>query len=154
MDKQLALQKIQAYCAKCERCHWEVWQKLRDWGVRHYEANDIIASLVEENFLNEQRFASSFVADKFRLQRWGRIKIVQHLKAKNVSERILAEALERIEDDEYVNTINKLAKIKLNLLQREGDKQKKYLKLRNFLLQRGFEPALVAEVCGKWINKL
>lgn len=148
MDKKLALQKAQAYCAKCERCHWEVWQKLRDWGVRPYDANDIIASLIAENFLNEQRFASSFVSDKFRLQGWGRIKIVQHLKAKHISEAILKEALERIEEDAYGVMINKLAKNKLKLLRRETDKQKRYLKLRNFLLQRGFEPNLVAEVCS------
>ncbi|MBP6234345.1 MAG: RecX family transcriptional regulator, partial [Chitinophagaceae bacterium] len=93
LTKEQALQKLKHYCAYQERCHSEVKEKLYQLGVWKKEHDEIIASLIEENYLNEERFAVAYAGGHFRIKQWGRIKIKYELKQKQVSEYSIKKAL-------------------------------------------------------------
>lgn len=146
MDAKKALLALQRYCSKAEKCHADIRQKLRDWQIWRADADDIIVALIQDNFLNEQRYANASVHDKFYLQQWGRIKITQHLKQKEISPICIAEALMRIDPESYRATASELALKKAKLLPDELHPAAKRQKIANFLMQRGFEPDLVWQI--------
>ena len=98
---QQALPKIKQFCAYQERCHSEIKEKLYGYGLSLNDAEEIISKLVEENFLNEERFAIHFAGGKFRIKQWGRIKIKYELKKKNVSDYCIKKALAAINMSDY-----------------------------------------------------
>ncbi len=100
---------------------------------------EIIQRLKKENFINEQRFAQAFVHDKFLFNKWGKIKIRNALAAKNIPDSIITEALQTIDEQEYLKTLEKLAKQKLKSLQKETDKQKLKSKILRYLSSKGYE---------------
>ena len=93
LTKEQALQKLKHYCGYQERCHSEVISKLYDLGVYKNEHDEILSTLIQENYLNEERFAIQFVGGKFRLKHWGKIKIKYELKSKQISEYCIKKAL-------------------------------------------------------------
>ncbi len=138
-----ALQKLKQYCAYQERSHSEVQAKLYSLGVWKKEHDAIISTLIEENYLNEERFAIAYAGGKFRMKQWGRIKIRYGLKQKQVSEYCIKKALKQIGEEDYANTLQQLAAEKYTSL-----KGKQYLvrrkKTTDFLIQKGYEHELVA----------
>jgi regulatory protein len=142
LTKEQALQKLKHYCGYQERCHYEVKQKLYDLGVWKKDHDEIIAALIEENYLNEERFAVLFAGGKFRMKQWGRKKILYALKEKQVSEYCIKKALKQIDEEEYQAVLDKLAAEKYAVLKSEQYLVRKK-KTIDYLLQRGFEPALV-----------
>lgn len=148
LTKEQALQKLKHYCAYQERCHSEVKEKLYSLGVWKKEHDEIIAALIEENYLNEERFAIAFAGGKWRIKQWGRVKIKYELKKKQVSDYSIKKALKQIEEEEYVKTLNRLAKQKYTALKNE-----QYLvrekKTMDYLLAKGFETELVREALKK-----
>jgi regulatory protein len=144
LTPEQALQKLKHYCAYQERCHSEVKEKLYNLGVRRSDHDKIIATLIEEDYLNEERFAIAFAGGKFRMKQWGRVKIKYELKQKQVSEYSIKKALNQIKEEEYSAVLKKLADEKYSLL-----KDEQYLirkkKTMNYLMQRGFEPGLVKD---------
>ena len=141
-----ALQKIKQYCAYQERCHAEVKDKLYSFGLHRSEVDEIIVSLITENYLNEERFAIHFAGGKFRMKQWGKIKIRQALKQKQVSDYCIKKALKEIEDKDYKATFYKVADLKLKSLKSEKNIFIKKRKLQDHLLQKGFELSIVREV--------
>ena len=145
LTKEQALQKLKHYCAYQERCHSEVKEKLFALGVRMKDHDEITAKLIEENYLNEERFAIAFAGGRFRIKQWGRVKIKYELKQKQVSDYSIKKALKQIDEDEYLELLKKLAKQKYDSL-----KSDQYLvrrkKTMDYLMQRGFEGDLVREV--------
>ena len=141
-----ALQKIKQYCAYQERCHAEVKDKLYSFGLYRSEVDEIIASLITENYLNEERFAIHFAGGKFRMKQWGKIKIRQALKQKQVSDYCIKKALKEIEDKDYKAAFYKVADLKLKSLKSEKNIFIKKRKLQDHLLQKGFELSMVREV--------
>jgi len=141
--------KIEAYCAYQERCHFEVSTKLRSWGFFGDQENQLIADLITNRFLDEERFAESFVSGKFRIKKWGRIKIRQHLKQKHVSEYSIKKGMSSIGDKEYMNTLNHLAERKSVELEREKDPWKRKVKLMRYLISKGYEQDLIYDVVGR-----
>lgn len=143
LTKEQALQKLRQYCSYQERSHYEVQQKLWDLGVRRAEHDEILSTLIEENYLNEERFAVQFAGGKFRMKDWGRKKIYYALKEKKVSEYSIKKAMKGIDEDDYRKTLNTLAEKKYASLRGE-----QYLvrrkKTMDYLLQKGFEPELVS----------
>lgn len=143
LTKEQALQKLRQYCSYQERSHYEVQQKLWDLGVRRAEHDEILSTLIEENYLNEERFAVQFAGGKFRIKDWGRKKIYYALKEKKVSEYSIKKAMKGIDEDDYRKTLNTLAEKKYASLRGE-----QYLvrrkKTMDYLLQKGFEPELVS----------
>lgn len=151
--KEQALPKIKHYCAYQERCHAEVREKLYSFSLYKKEVEEIIAQLIEENYLNEERFAKQFAGGKFRMKQWGKIKIKYALKQKQVSEYSIKKALNEITANDYKNTLNKLAAQKLKTLKSEKNIFIRQRKLYDYLLQKGFEAAMIKEVAGKQTEK-
>src|ERR671939_7499 len=112
LTKEQAMQKLRQYCAYQERSHSEVTQKLWELGVRKAEQDEIIATLVEENYLNEERFAVQYAGGKFRLKDWGKKKIYYALKEKQVSDYCIRKALQSIPEEAYLKTLQHLAEKK------------------------------------------
>lgn len=140
-----ALQKLKHYCAYQERSHFEVKEKLYSLGVWKKDHDPIIATLIEENYLNEERFAIAFAGGKYRMKHWGRVKIRYELKQKQVSEYSIKKALKQIEEEDYLKTLNKLATGRYDSL-----KDEQYLirkkKTMDHLMQKGYEPELIRQV--------
>ena len=135
--------KIEAYCAYQERCHYEVSSKLRSFGLDDEQSGRIIAHLIENNYLNEERFAVSYASGKLRIKHWGRMKIKQGLIAKFVPKTIIQIALYSFEDVEYESVFKQLAERKWKDLEREKDPWQKKAKLMRFLQSRGFEQEMI-----------
>ncbi|WP_235921100.1 regulatory protein RecX [Foetidibacter luteolus] len=145
ISKDKALQKIKHFCAWQERSHKEVKEKLYSFGLRKTETEDLLALLIEENYLNEERFAREFAGGKFRLKHWGRIKIQYELKQKQVSNYNINNALKTIDETDYTATLKKLAAVKYASLQGENHFMRRS-KTAAYLQQKGFEKNLVDEV--------
>ena len=144
-DKRSALVKAESYCAYQERAQQEVRDKLYDWGLHHDEVEEVITELIITNFLNEERFAMSYVSGKFNIKKWGKIKIKQGLKLKKVPEKMIIKALNSIDYDKYLQTILAAAEKKSAVLV-ENDKYKRKYKLVTYLMGKGFESNLISEV--------
>ncbi len=101
-----AFLKAANYCAYQERCHNEVLEKLSEWGIWGIDAQEILLTLIEQNYLNEERFAIAFAGGKFRVKHWGKVKIKLELKQRDISEYCLNKALNEISDQDYLHTLN------------------------------------------------
>ncbi len=137
------LEKIKHYCAYQERSHWQVRNKLLELGARHLQLEEIIVQLVEENYLNEVRFAQILAGSKFRQLQWGKNKIIVALKKHQLSAYCIKKGMQEISDDDYLKTLNDVALKKWQVLPKGGNKFSKMQKLSSYLLQKGFEQALV-----------
>ncbi|KAA9042008.1 RecX family transcriptional regulator [Ginsengibacter hankyongi] len=144
-----AIPKIKQYCAYQERCHAEVKDKLYSFGLHRKEVDEIIAHLIGENYLNEERFAIHYAGGKFRIKHWGKNKIKQALKQKQVSDYCIKKALKEIHDADYIKTFKKLVEQKMKTLTSEKNIFIKKKKLQNFLLMKGYENDLVRVEVGK-----
>ena len=151
IGKDKAWQKIKHYCAYQERSHKEVKEKLFSFGLYKTEVETLIVQLIEENYLNEERFAIAYAGGKFRMKLWGRQKIKYALKQKQVSDYCIKKALMAIDNDEYLNASKKLAAEKLATLKTEKNLLNKKKKLQQYLLQKGFEPSLIFETLNEII---
>jgi len=143
--------KLAQFCAYRDRSQKEVEDKLREMRMIPQACEQIIIELMREDFLNEERFARSFVRGKFRIKKWGKIKITQELKKKEISAPIIKLGLTEIDENEYLNILEQVAEKKLNLI-KESDPYKRKKKLSDYLLQRGFESNLVYELSNNLIN--
>lgn len=144
-DPEIALVKLQSWCAYQERSQQDVRNKLYDLGLWEEAVENIITKLIESNFLNEERFAMTFARGKFTIKKWGRIKIKQELKQKRVSDYCLKKALAQIDETEYINTLRKIIESKRKLI-KESNKIKLQYKLMNYALSKGYEKDLVFDV--------
>lgn len=145
LTKEQALQKLKHYCSYQERCHHEVKQKLYDLGVWKKDHDEIISTLIEEGYLNEERFAIAFAGGRWRMKQWGRVKIKYELKQRQVNEYSVKKALKQITEEEYLKVLKELADEKYDSLKGEQYLVRKK-KTIDYLLQRGFEMELVKEV--------
>jgi regulatory protein len=143
LTPQQALIQLKQYCAYQERSHWEVKEKLFGCGIYSGDADQIISQLIEEDYLNEERFAQAFARGKFRMKHWGRIKILYELKQKKVSEYCIKKGLREIDGKEYHTTFAKLADEKWRSLKGEKNIHIKKRKLADYLTQKGFERDLI-----------
>lgn len=144
-DPHLALMKLQSWCAYQERCQHDVRNKLYEIGMWQEAVENIIVKLIEDNFLNEERFAIAFARGKFNIKKWGRIKIKQELKQKRVSEYCLKKALQQIDETEYMLTLKKIMDNKRRLINEKSPIKLQY-KLMNYALSKGYEKDLVFDV--------
>jgi regulatory protein len=142
LDKKQALAKAESFCVYQERSQKEVRYKLVEWGMRGDELEEIITELILNNFLNEERFAKTYAWGKFNIKHWGRVKIKQGLKLKGVPDKILQKAIYSLDDDDYLQTIEKLAVKKADSLN-ENDPFKRKNKLMSYLQAKGFETDLI-----------
>jgi regulatory protein len=136
------LTKAQTYCAYQDRCSAEVIQKLRVWGVDDARIPKILESLIEDKFIDDKRFAETFVSSKFRLKHWGRNKIAYELRLKKIPSGLISEALETIDEEEYASAIKTLITKKSKEV-KDSDAYRKKQKIARFLISKGFESELV-----------
>ena len=137
--------KIKYFCAYQERSQYEVRSKLLGMKIYGDDLELYIVALLEENFINEERFSKAYAGGKFRVKHWGRQKIVQGLKQHKISVYCIKAGLAEIKEEDYRLIFNQLAEQKLASLQKERSVWNKKAKLRNFLLQRGFEDEYIYE---------
>jgi regulatory protein len=137
-----AIQKLEHFCAYQERCHAEVTSKLYDLKMTAEEMDQIIVHLIQENFLNETRFACSFARGKHRIKHWGKIRITNELKFRQISNANITLALKEISAEEYQNTFGELSERCWNSII-EKNTLKKRKKFCDYLLRRGYESNLV-----------
>lgn len=153
LTKEEAGQKIKHYCSYQERCHSEVKEKLYGYGLRKVEVEELISLLIEEDYLNEERFAIQFAGGKFRMKQWGKQKIQYALMQKKVSSYCIKKALAQFDDEDYTATLQKIALKKWNSLKGEQYISRQ-AKTVQFLLSRGFEHKQAALVVKDLQNKV
>jgi len=137
-------QKAEKFCVYQERSHREVIKKLRDLGAKPNEIDLVIVHLIEHNFLNEERFAQSFVRGKHSIKKYGKIRIVRELKLRNISQYNIKKALEEISEQQYKNTFEELCQKTWNSME-EKNILKKKKKFFDSLLYKGYETDLINE---------
>ena len=142
---QEAQTRMERYCAYQERCHKEVEQKLYEMRMIPEAKEQIIHHLLQHNFLNESRFSQAFARGKFRMKKWGKVRIIRELKQRAISAYNIKLALKEIPDSEYYQTFDALAEKRLAQLISENDLQKKRKKTADYLLYRGWESSMVYE---------
>jgi len=141
-----AKSKLETLCSYQERCQFEMDNKLYLWGFLPEQRDQLIADLITNNFINEQRFAEAYVSGKFRIKRWGRIKIKSHLKQKHISEYSINKGLKEIDLNEYWETLLHLAdKKKTELSNKKGDVWDQKAKTYRFLQSKGYENDLICD---------
>ena len=144
IDKAEAHRKLEHYCAYQDRCHQEVRKKLLDLGCYGDDLEEVMAQLVIDNFLNEERFARSYARGKFRIKGWGRHRIKRDLKQKHISAYCIKKAMEELEEFDYDERLVEVI-LKKNRLLREPDMFKRKGKLAKFVMAKGFETGLIWE---------
>jgi regulatory protein len=140
-----AKQKAARYCAYQERTQGEVFQKMRSLGLSADESEFVVAEMISEGFINEERYAKLYAGGKFRLKKWGKEKIKYALKSKNISDYCIKKGLEEIDDTDYRQTLEEIFAKKYDFYSSETelirlDKVKKYL------IQKGYEYHLINEI--------
>lgn len=140
-----ALKKLQRYCAYQDRCHSEVRSKLLDLGIYGDELEEVIAELITDNFLNEERFARSYARGKFNIKKWGRNRIKQELKRRHITAYCLRKAMEEIDEEDYQKSLETLIRKKADQMTKPFSFQNKQ-KLAAFVIRKGYESNLVWEV--------
>jgi regulatory protein len=143
-----ALVKAESWCAYQERCQQEVRDKMYSWGLHANEVENVIAELISKNFLNEERFAKAYAGGKFRIKKWGRVKIRMELKRRKLSEYCIKKGMAEINEDDYRYTLKKLAQEKMKAT-KERDSMKKKYKVMSYLASKGYESDLVREIVGE-----
>lgn len=142
---QDALNKIFRYCAYQERSHLDVKNKLFEYEISSTKVDEILSYLITEGFLNEERYAKAFAGGKFRIMKWGRLKIQRELESSGVSTRNIARGLAEINPSEYSQTLLGLVKKKSNQVEDDNIYKKKN-KVARFVMGKGYEPELVWEI--------
>lgn len=140
-----ALEKLRKYCAYQERTQQEVRDKFYELGLHQKEVEQGISLLIEEGFINEERFAIAFAGGRFRIKQWGKNKIKSELRIRKLSEYCIRKALSLLDDKDYIKTLEKLIVQKSNSTKGVNEAQKKY-KVARYAIGRGFESELVWDI--------
>ena len=148
-----AKQKLEALCAYQERCSFELEKKMMQWHVDAENRGILLAYLIENNFLNEERFAEAFVSGKINIKKWGRNKIKRELKSKRISDYSIRKGIAAIDPDVYWNNLMRLTSKKLDALANEKDAFKKKMKLFRFLSSKGYETDLINDAYDAVISE-
>ena len=143
-DLNIAADRIKRYCAIQDRCQWDVIKKMNEWSLGEKTKNHLLEILITENYVNEERFSQSFCRGKFKIKNWGKRKISNELKQKNISKICITKGMKEIKEDEYLKVLDKLFIQKRDKVTDKNHFVRK-TKIANFLIQRGFESFLVWE---------
>lgn len=143
--------KLERYCVYQERCHKEIEEKMRSYNLIPQAREHILLHLLEHDFLNETRFTESYVRGKFKIKKWGKIRIIQELKKREISAYNIKKGLQQIEEAAYIDALNLLTEKKARETN-ETNLFKKRKKVIDFLLYRGFERELVYDTVFKKIT--
>ena len=137
-----ALERIKQFCSFRDRSHKEVWEKLKELNQDPETSRELIAELLEEKFLDEERFARAYVSGKFRNNKWGRLKIKQGLREKGIHPNLIRSAMTEIDEAEYLRTLQDLLEKKLRSVTAKNQYDKK-AKSARYLIGKGYEQDIV-----------
>jgi regulatory protein len=151
VDENQALARLQRYCAIQERCSSDAARKLRELGIPREKADRVMGLLKKEGFIDDLRFSRSFVSGKFRINRWGRLRIIAALSAKHIPSPIILQSLAVIEEDRYREAIRELTIKKNTLLKNENGLIRRN-KIISFVTGKGFETDLVIPIVNKIVK--
>ena len=140
-----AKRKMEKFCIYQDRCHSEIEKKIREMGMIQQASDVIQLHLMEHDFVNEERFARSFARGKFKIKKWGRRRIINELKQRDISSYNIKAGLSEIDEDDYEETLEQIGRKRFELV-REANVFKKRKKVSDFLLRKGFESNKVYEV--------
>ena len=138
-------QKLVNYCVYQDRCHSEVEQKMRDFLLIPEAKDEIFLYLIKENYLNEERFTRSYIRGKFYIKHWGRNKIRINLKQKGITEKLIAKSMDEIDEQDYLESVNKIYQDYYSKQKGLRDYQKKSKTIKH-LMSKGYEYELIMEV--------
>lgn len=141
--------KLEALCAYQERCSYELEQKMITWGLYQDDRDVLLAHLISNNFLSEERFAEAFVSGKINIKKWGRVKIRTELKRRFISNYSTNKALKSIDESVYWNNLLHLTSKKVASLDKERDSYKKLTKVYRYLASKGYETDLLKDACSE-----
>jgi regulatory protein len=142
---RIALDKAMDQCSRREFCCDDIRNKLSQWGVENNDADKIIKTLIKENFINESRFATAFVRDKFKYNKWGKVKIAAHLRVKRIPSDILSSALDSIDNEQYNKLLRELIENHRKVVKAKNQYDLK-AKLLRYGLSKGFESSLLYDI--------
>lgn len=137
-------QKLANYCAYQDRCHYEVERKMKEFVLIPEAKDEIMIFLMKEDFLNEERYTRSYIRGKFYIKNWGRNKIKIHLKQKDISEKLINNCFDEIDENDYRQAIKKLYQSYYEKQKGLKDFQKR-IKTTRYLLGKGYEYELIRE---------
>jgi regulatory protein len=140
-----ALSKAMAQCSKREFCSDDIYNKLLSWGIRNDDAEKIIGILIKENFIDELRYAEAFVRDKFKYNKWGKVKITAHLRAKKIPPDIIRSALASIDNNQYIKSLRELLESHKKKVKAKNQYDQK-AKLLRYGLSKGYESSLLYDL--------
>ncbi len=139
---KIAIQQLKDYCALQDRCQWDVIQKMREWNLMQDSWKNIIDILIQEKYVDEERYSRSFCRGKFKIKKWGKRKIINELRKKKISKVYIDKGLEEIEDNEYEEEFERQYH-KKNILIKEKNLFERKKKIARFLINKGYEDNLV-----------
>ncbi|NJO93036.1 MAG: RecX family transcriptional regulator [Chloroflexia bacterium] len=152
LSKEKGLARAQAICAKAEKCKADIRQKLYDWKVNSKYHEEILDSLVKDRFIDEERYVSFFVRDKFNLNGWGKVKIEYALRSKQIAHDLIQQHLEQIDSENYKETCKDLIIKKLKTI-KEEDTRKLKEKILRFAHGRGYEASIVISIVNELVKE-
>ena len=144
MTGKQAYQKLTDLCARSEHCQHEMLEKMRQWGVSEEEQAQVMARLVKERYVDDERFTRAFVKDKIRYNKWGRRKVEQALWMKHIDEAVSKPVLDEVDDDEYLSILRPLLKQKRKSIKAKSEYEAT-MKLIKFAIGRGFTMDIIRQ---------
>lgn len=144
-SREQAKLKAESYCAYQERSQYEVRNKLYEWGLHQKDVEEIISELIDQNFLNEERFTIAYILGKFRIKGWGKLKIKQGLKLKGVPDKMIAKSLNAIDMEDYLSKLELLLEKKSKTITEKDPFKRRYL-LSRYAAGKGYESELISEL--------
>ncbi len=142
---QDALLRLEALCAQSEQCSMDIRQKLYRWGISASNSEKIIKKLIETRFVDDARFAVAYCRDKYRFNKWGKIKIIYGLRAKQISNIDIQNALAEINNEEYEEILVSLIKVKAKTI-KDVNTYEGRTRLFRSIASRGYESSLIAQI--------
>lgn len=152
MEKEEALVKMQNWCAYQERSQFDVRKKLQSLKLPTEQIDEVIVLLIEDNFLNEERFALAFAGGKFRIKHWGKQKIKNELRKHQVSDYCINKALASLGDDDYEKELKRLIEKKI-AQSKQSDRRKMYYSVMNYLFAKGYESDKISKALNKILGE-
>lgn len=151
LSEPQALNRIAGYCSRAERCEYDVRKKLVAWELSDEEVERIVKRLKQERFLDDSRFAKSFINDKLKFNKWGKTKIIFELRKRDIQESIYSPIFDEVSGDEFEKQLMHILSVKVKSVKGKNDYEKK-TKLIRFALGRGFSMDLVIKCIDKLLG--
>ena len=149
-EHEFLLAKMQNYCSYQERSFFDVKNKLISWNVQEKIMDKIISKLVDQDYLNEERYAKAFTGGKFRINKWGKNKIINELHKKQIPDIYIQIGINEIDDNEYFNTLKEIiSKKDANL--KIANQEKRMQKLANYAISKGYDRGIVWKILNQTI---